>query len=107
MSVEYYTEPSLPFEEAKAKLTGALGGRYIVDQKSRYKPECEAFYVLTPSGAGVWVLKETNNRTGILNSIVFEVMLQSLPYLAEFMPWIEETLGVKVFDEIGIPWKES
>jgi len=111
MSFEYYTVPAVPFEEAAGKLKANLGGYEVADIPSRYVAECEAFFVRNPeSSAGIWVLKERRPpremRTTELGSVLFEVMLSSQRRIDEFLPWIEKTLGVSVYDELGMPWKE-
>lgn len=109
MSAEFKTLPSVPFAEAKERLLANLGDK-VAEAWTRYVPECEAFFVRCPDGSGVWCLKETRIaqlRTGEPGSLILEVMLPSLRSLEAFMPWIEATLVVDVFDEHGTPWRAS
>jgi hypothetical protein len=111
MSFEYYTVPAVPFEEAAAKLKANLGSYEVADIPSRYVADCAAFFVRDPgSGFGIWVLKERRQprgmRTTELGSVLFEMMLSSQRRVDEFLPWVEKTLGVVVYDELGMPWKE-
>jgi hypothetical protein len=106
VSAEFKTKPSVPFAEAKERLLANLVDK-VVAEGTRYVPECEAFFVRCPNGSGVWCLKETRIaqlRTGEPGSLILEVLLPNLRSLESFMPWIENTLVVDVFDEHGMHW---
>lgn len=111
MSVEYYT--GIAFDKAKEHLMAANTGVFSFDDpmRSRYVPECRAFLLRhIDSGNALWCLNEV--RTGLwlggtvlppIGTLTLERMLGNNP--RHFMPWIEKTLGVRIMNEVGLPWE--
>ncbi len=113
MTTEYYT--GMGFEKAKALLDAALANEFtfVVPEKARYIPDCQAFLVQhVESGAAIWCLKEIREihvglkYAGVLppiGTLTLEKFAGTKARL--FIPWIEKTLGLRVMSELGLPWE--
>lgn len=116
MSIEYYTVPPIPFEQAKAELEADNEGWIITPRPDspRFYPECQAHYISKGDG-GIWLLNTHPDWERTIEGVVvapagsvwFESFGHSYRLIPELMSWIERVLDVRVLNEVGLEWEHD